>query len=187
MVQLPSFTSTRSKKRTSQSPSTSRSGTTLGNRNEPATSTDYTATSATTKPQPSKVKTKRLSLAILYLLSLIFLILVLIGSISDKPVLRNIYFMKLDVSNVIPLSIPNAILINSIAQTIGLHDFYQVGLWNFCEGYNGQGITNCSKSKPLYWFNPVEIILNELLSGATSTYIFPSMCSLRLLTCQSCF
>ena len=30
---------------------------------------------------------------------------------------------------------PNASLINSIAQSIGLHDFYQVGLWNFCEGY----------------------------------------------------
>jgi len=56
---------------------------------------------------------------------------------------------------------------NSLARSLGLHDFYQVGLWNFCEGYNNEGITHCSKPKGLYWFNPVEILLNELLSGAT--------------------
>ena len=48
-----------------------------------------------------------------------------------------------------------------------MHDFYQVGLWNFCEGYNNDGITDCSKPHTLYWFNPVEILLNELLAGAT--------------------
>ncbi len=56
---------------------------------------------------------------------------------------------------------------NSLARSLGLHDFYQVGLWNFCEGYNGEGITNCSPTQTLYWFNPVEILLNELLAGAT--------------------
>lgn len=71
-----------------------------------------------------------------YLISLVFLILILIGNIRDHAVLRDIYFYKLDLSNIIPLSAPNAMLINSIAQTLGLHDFYQVGLWNFCEGYN---------------------------------------------------
>jgi hypothetical protein len=50
---------------------------------------------------------------------------------------------------------------------LGLHDFYQVGLWSFCEGYNDEGITRCSNPKTLYWFNPVQIILDELLSGAT--------------------
>ncbi|KAH7356742.1 SUR7/PalI family-domain-containing protein [Rhexocercosporidium sp. MPI-PUGE-AT-0058] len=58
-------------------------------------------------------------------------------------------------------------LVNSLARSLGLHDFYQVGLWNFCEGYNDEGITYCSSPKSLYWFNPVEVLLNELLSGAT--------------------
>lgn len=49
--------------------------------------------------------------------------------------LRSLYFFKLDLADIIPTSVPNASLINSIAQTIGLHDFYQVGLWNFCEGF----------------------------------------------------
>ncbi|KAJ4401175.1 hypothetical protein N0V85_005587 [Neurospora sp. IMI 360204] len=102
-----------------------------------------------------------------YLVSWVFLILILVGNTSDKPVLRNVYFYKLDLADIIPASVPNAQLINSIAQSIGLHDFYQVGLWNFCEGYLSEGITYCSKPETLYWFNPVEVIMSELLSGAT--------------------
>ncbi|MCJ1225108.1 hypothetical protein MMC12_001757 [Toensbergia leucococca] len=105
----------------------------------------------------------------LFLLTVVFLILVEVGNTSlSHPVVPSIYFLKLDLSHIIPASVPNAVLINSIARTLGLHDFYQVGLWNFCEGYDNSGITGCSKPKAMYWFNPVEIILNELLSGATS-------------------
>ncbi|KAK8244376.1 actin cortical patch SUR7/pH-response regulator pali, partial [Phyllosticta capitalensis] len=102
-----------------------------------------------------------------FLLSFIFLVLVEVGNTYDKPVLRDTFFIKLDLSHIVPTSIPNAVLLNSIAETLGLHDFYQVGLWGFCEGYDNDGITHCSKPKSLYWFNPVEILLNELLSGAT--------------------
>ncbi|KAK5658569.1 hypothetical protein OQA88_1962 [Cercophora sp. LCS_1] len=108
-----------------------------------------------------------ISASVSYLLSFVFLVLVLIGNTYPRAVLRDIYFFKLDLADIIPASVPNASLINSIAQSIGLHDFYQVGLWNFCEGYEGVGITYCSKPETLYWFNPVEIIMSELLSGAT--------------------
>ena len=84
--------------------------------------------------------------------------------------MNNVYFIKLDLADIIPVSVPNAVLINSIAQTLGLHDYYTVGLWNFCEGNFGVGYTDCSKPKTLYWFNPVEILQNELLAGATSVY-----------------
>lgn len=102
-----------------------------------------------------------------YLVSFVFLVLVLIGNVHNRPVLRDMYFYKLDLSNIIPASVPNAQLINSVTQTLGLHDFYQVGLWNYCEGYNDQGITYCSKPKTLFWWNPVETITGELLAGAT--------------------
>lgn len=114
------------------------------------------------------------------------MIQILIGNTSNKPVLRNVYFYKLNLADIIPESVPNAQLINSIAQSIGLHDFYQVGLWNFCEGYlselvnlfplpihslvmltHHRGITYCSEPETLYWFNPVKVIMSELLSGAT--------------------
>lgn len=103
-------------------------------------------------------------------LSVIFLILVEIGNTSIKPVLTSIWFIKLDLSEIVPTSIPNSALLNTIAQTLGLHDFYQVGLWNFCEGYISEGVTDCSTPQTLYWFNPVEILKNELLAGATSEY-----------------
>ena len=106
----------------------------------------------------------------LFLVSLVFTILVEVGNISadHRHITGSIYFIKLDLSHIIPQAVPQAQLINSIARTLGLHDFYQVGLWNFCEGY-GNEISGCSKPKTLYWFNPVEIILSELLAGATST------------------
>jgi hypothetical protein len=115
--------------------------------------------------------------SLLYLIASIFLVLVLIGNVANKPVLRDVYFLKLDLSNIIPLSVPNSVFINSIARSIGLHDFYQVGLWNFCEGYDDTGITYCSEPKTLYFFDPVSILLNELLAGATSAshFLFPRL------------
>ncbi|KGO77216.1 Actin cortical patch SUR7/pH-response regulator PalI [Penicillium italicum] len=127
----------------------------------------FKSTTPIGRQQNSSVRRHRLLRSLLYLIAWIFSLLVVIGNISNKPVLRSTYFLYLDLSHVIPVSVPNAVLINSITQTIGLHDFYQVGLWNFCEGYNGQGITHCSKPETLYAFNPVDIILNELLAGAT--------------------
>lgn len=91
----------------------------------------------------------------------------LIGNISNRPVLRSTYFFTLNLTNIIPASAGDIILVNSLARSLGLHDFYQVGLWSFCEGYNDEGITHCSSPRTLYWFNPVQILLNELLAGAT--------------------
>jgi hypothetical protein len=102
------------------------------------------------------------------LVSVVFLILVNVGNTQVGNIVNQIYFLKIDVSDIIPVSVPNAVIINSIAQTLGLHDFYTVGLWGFCQGYNGQGVTSCSTPETLYWFNPVEIISSQLVSGATS-------------------
>ena len=138
---------------------------------------------------PSKAQVKRatrtrfiwsLISSFLLLITVVFLILVEVGNTSVNNILNKIYFIKLDISDIIPVSVPNAVLINSIAQSLGLHDFYTVGLWNYCEGYNGQGTTNCSPTQTLYWFNPVEIIQSQLLAGATSTYIpIPSLSQRR--------
>ncbi|KAE8453081.1 hypothetical protein EG329_012268 [Mollisiaceae sp. DMI_Dod_QoI] len=103
-----------------------------------------------------------------FFISVIFLILTIIGNINNKAVIRSTYLYKLNLANILPASSPSDIIfLNSLARSLGLHDFYQVGLWNFCEGYDNEGITFCSKPKALYWFNPVDVLLNELLSGAT--------------------
>ncbi|OBT43964.1 hypothetical protein VE00_04652 [Pseudogymnoascus sp. WSF 3629] len=109
---------------------------------------------------------------VLLFIGFIFLILILTAQTSVKPVLKSTWFIKIDLSNIlVRASTPGSDfpLLNSIARSLGLHDFYLVGLWNYCEGYNDEGITNCSKSTPLYYFNPVKILLSELLAGATIT------------------
>ena len=97
---------------------------------------------------------------------------VIIAQISPST-LPHTYFIQIDltrifVSNVdgMPSDVP---FLNSVARSIGLHDYYQVGLWNFCSGYVGENDGHpdrCSKPVPLYWVDPVSIILSELLSGA---------------------
>ena len=125
-----------------------------------------------TKPQIKRATRTRKTWALLtsffLFVAVIFLILLQISGTYNKSLLRDWYFIRLDLSNVVPSSVPNFALINTIAQTLGLHDFYQVGLWNFCEGYKGEGVTYCSHPETLYWFNPVEILRNELLAGASS-------------------
>lgn len=64
-----------------------------------------------------------------------------IGNTTGGKILGDIYFFKLDLADIIPQSVPNLTLMNSIARTLGLHDFYQVGLWNFCEGYDDTWVT----------------------------------------------
>lgn len=77
--------------------------------------------------------------AVSYGLSIIFLLLVIVGNVSkSQPVLMQIYFFRLDLSDIIPLSVTNAQLLNSIARSLGLHDQYQTGLWGFCEGYRDE-------------------------------------------------
>ncbi|KAG8427726.1 hypothetical protein J3459_006417 [Metarhizium acridum] len=119
--------------------------------------------------------------ALLYLISIPFLILTLIGNTHDRPVLRDTYFFKLDVAQIIPIAVANAGLLNSVARSLGLHDFYQVGVWNFCEGYNDVGITYCSPPKTFYWFNPVQILVSELLAGARIALPSEVLTILRLL------
>ncbi|KAF2833838.1 hypothetical protein CC86DRAFT_15649 [Ophiobolus disseminans] len=112
-------------------------------------------------------KTWALITSFFLFVALIFLILVQIAGTSNRSIINNWYFIRLDLSNVVPSTVPNFALINTIAQSLGLHDFYQVGLWGFCEGYQGEGVTFCSEPQTLYWFNPVEILRNELLAGAS--------------------
>jgi hypothetical protein len=120
-------------------------------------------------------KTWSLLSAFFLFISVIFLILVEVGNTKVGKILSDIYFIRLDLSQIVPSSVPAGSFSNTIAQTLGLHDYYQVGLWNYCEGYVGTGINECAKTQTLYWFDPVEILLSQLLAGATSKFNLPHM------------
>ena len=81
--------------------------------------------------EPTKAQIKRatrqrfiwaLLSSFLLLISVVFLILVEIGNTSISSTLNKIWFIRLDLSDIIPVSVPNAVLINSIAQSLGLHE-----------------------------------------------------------------
>jgi len=107
--------------------------------------------------------------SIAFLIALVFLILVQIGNLSNMHVLGDLYFFKLDVSNIVVKGLPQNHPSGTAARQAGLHDFYQVGMWNFCEGYEDEGITACSKPMLMYWFNPIQILIDELMNGETIT------------------
>lgn len=162
---LPAFTSTRRSRKIPQEKSTANTSP-----SSPGISPNDDALHPSTSTVKAATRTRlifSLLTSLLFLIALVFLIFVEVGNTNaHHAVVGSIYFLKLDLSHIIPQAVPQATLINSIARTLGLHDFYQVGLWSYCEGY-GNGITGCSKPQTLYWFNPVEIILNQLLAGAT--------------------
>ena len=88
---------------------------------------------------PKARRNTAIAASVLYFITIPFLVLVLIGNTRrSSAALNDIYFFKLDVSQIIPIAVANSQLLNSVARSLGLHDFYQVGLWNFCEGYNGE-------------------------------------------------
>jgi hypothetical protein len=194
MPTLPSFKSVRVRRRgfqnekTTEQSSQTASSTGLEDKSSEETPTPETQE----KPNVDiKLATKTRRNAIIisafsFLISTIFLILVspptrtrkkglkkkhqtIIGNINTKPIIQTTWIFHLDLSNVYAEAFDstNLVFVNSIARSLGLHDFYQVGLWNYCEGYRDEGITNCSPPQSLYWFNPVQILLSELLAGAT--------------------
>ncbi|KAL2845079.1 SUR7/PalI family-domain-containing protein [Aspergillus pseudodeflectus] len=111
------------------------------------------------------------------LASLVCLAIVCVSCNRKTADIENLYFLRVNFSNFTALSDPESIdkiqLRNSTsveylstalhkAQKGGeLKDFYSVGLWSYCEGEvadNGSyETTYCSKPRPKFWFNPLDI------------------------------
>ena len=109
----------------------------------------------------------------MFFVAMVLLVIVQIGNVSGMAGINNLWFFKIDVSKVIPVKGGGGSGNTDMARKLGLRDYYQVGMWNFCEGYNDQGITSCSKPTFFYWFNPVQILLEELLDGASGMLSLP--------------
>ncbi|RPB00758.1 hypothetical protein L873DRAFT_740308 [Choiromyces venosus 120613-1] len=62
-------------------------------------------------------------------------------------------------------------VVNSSASRLGLHDFYQAYVMNYCEGEhdfsNYEKITNCTGQTGMFTFDPVGIFERELSQGVT--------------------
>ncbi|KAI1156374.1 SUR7/PalI family-domain-containing protein [Nemania diffusa] len=121
--------------------------------------------------QERRTTTRRIAIVVswfCFLLALLLLILVEIGNTQANEALGGIYLLKLDIGAISARSVPSGVTLhNSIARSQGLYDFYQAGLWNYCEGYKATGITYCSKPDISFWFNPLQVLPDELVKGVS--------------------
>lgn len=120
--------------------------------------------------------------------SLVCLVLVFLGSRdAHNSVTRDFYFFKVDASNFTSnSSVPNILPGTNLDQNLleqftgsasagNISDFYQVGLWAYCDGNKTSGksdetISFCSKSEASYFFNITEVFG---LQGTTVENDFP--------------
>lgn len=93
--------------------------------------------------------------------------LVLLGNTHLNTAVDQIYFLKLDTSSAYPPQ--HSEFADSIMRYITdlsgakLAHFYQIGLWNHCEGYEDKGVTYCSAPSLTHYFNPVDMMISKAL------------------------
>lgn len=110
------------------------------------------------------------------LVSTVFGILVLIGGLPRAGI-EDIYFLRMNTTDLITSSTSgSAILINAAAHDLGLADYYQTSLWNYCSGNlrNGSSTvfaspSSCTTPSASYWFDPVKIITDSVSSTISFT------------------
>ncbi|KAF2747483.1 integral membrane protein-like protein [Sporormia fimetaria CBS 119925] len=102
-------------------------------------------------------------------------IFVFLGQMNrDVSLLNDLYFLKADTKefNRDPLAnipdVPGTDADNRLIQALkdaaqanDMKDFYQIGLWNYCEGTRDDSgneiVTYCSPRKASFWFDPIEV------------------------------
>lgn len=65
------------------------------------------------------------------------------------------------------LNVSDLALSNAKTESLGLHNYYQVGLWGYCVGETASAFSSCSRPQAFYWFNPVAILLGEMLNTSS--------------------
>ncbi|WEW59664.1 WD repeat-containing protein 6 [Emydomyces testavorans] len=102
-----------------------------------------------------------------YMLSIaavVCLILVALGTTKPSAPLNDIYFVKADLKNLKTDStgidaklVPFAKGLQQAKAAGKLHDYYIVGLWNYCYKDDGKDGYKCSDKRSKYWFDPIDV------------------------------
>lgn len=111
---------------------------------------------------------------ILSLASIILGALAIAGSTTNHNPINQTYLFKLNITGA--TSTVNSALASSSVSSLGLSDIYTFGLWGYCKGDSDNGSykpTWCSDPKPMYIFNPVDTLENEL-DSTSDTLTLPS-------------
>jgi hypothetical protein len=103
------------------------------------------------------------------------LVMVLLGSTHVNNVLDDIWFMRVKSNSPFPKHNPlyKDVFLDGIGNinAAQMPHFYQVGLWNYCEGFDEIGITYCSTPTPAHYFNPVESMLKKAVPAKYGKFL----------------
>lgn len=103
------------------------------------------------------------------------LVMVLLGSTHVNNVLDDIWFMRVKSNSPFPKHNPlyKDVFLDGIGNinAAQMPHFYQVGLWNYCEGFDGIGITYCSTPTPAHYFNPVESMFKKAVPAKYGKFL----------------
>ncbi|CAK7227382.1 hypothetical protein SBRCBS47491_006550 [Sporothrix bragantina] len=111
----------------------------------------------------------------LYLVATILLIVAQTGSTSSKRPSTDIFLFRFNLSVLFDESygsnynLADLALSDAKIESLGLHNYYQVGFWGYCVGDTPFEFTFCSRPRAFYWFNPVAILLSEMLNTSSLT------------------
>ncbi len=118
--------------------------------------------------------------------TLLLTIISFVGSTKNNSQLTDIYLLRINISDIdyskvltstdstlsslISSSSDSSTLVNELGSTVasqlGLSDIYSACLWNYCKGNlntdNSINYTYCGKPKFFYYFNPVEILEDDI-------------------------
>ncbi|CAK7267481.1 hypothetical protein SEPCBS119000_002571 [Sporothrix epigloea] len=111
----------------------------------------------------------------LYLVATILLIVAQTGSTSKSRPSTDIFLYRFNLSVLFDNSYGSAANVSDSAlssaktESLGLHNYYQVGLWGYCVGDSASAFSSCSRPQAFYWFDPVAILLSEMLNTSSLT------------------
>ncbi|KAK9463195.1 actin cortical patch SUR7/pH-response regulator pali [Lipomyces oligophaga] len=107
-------------------------------------------------------------------------VFVLISSTFKDSVAGKLFLLRLDISELSVTIDGNTVTKGDVST---LPDFYQVGLWTYCQGSRieydsasesttgySYSITNCSNSHGLFYFNPIAVLEDAIGMGKIENY-----------------
>lgn len=104
-------------------------------------------------------------------------IVMLLGSTKQAPGLKDVYYMRIDVSNITDTPIEGlndatggfaSQVINDVIDQLGISDVYDAGVSGYCEGEVKDGdykLDKCHTGDLPYWFDLQTIIENQIKAG----------------------
>lgn len=95
------------------------------------------------------------------------------GSTKDMTPVDQIYMLRMNITDIDVSSVFGSSVSASIsASDLGLSDIYSIGMWGYCKGDNDNGdynVTYCSKPTPMFLFDPVSILTEDLSTSISSS------------------